>query len=112
MKKYDLRERTLKYSLCIGNFCKQFDYNSIDYVVIKQLCRSAFSIGANYAEADDSMTKKDFLYKISLCRKESKETIYWLKVLNGLTKRNSEPLIEEAIELNKIFFTILKNSNS
>jgi len=72
--KYDLEERTAVFGEKIIKFAKSLKRNPINNPLISQIVRSGTSIGANYMEADAANTKKDFRYRISLCRKESKET--------------------------------------
>jgi len=76
--------------------------------------RSGTSIGANYREANETDTKKDFRYKCGLCRKESKETVYWLHVTREVNEEFEEdilPLLEEAEEFVKIFASIVNKSS-
>ena len=80
----------------------------------KQLIRSTGSVGANYIEANESLSKKDFVLRIKICRKEAKESRYWLKLVDvgnnlGLERERQE-LVEEATELMKIFGSILEKS--
>ena len=78
----------------------------------KQLIRSSSSVGANYIEANEALSKKDFLMRIKICKKESKESRYWLRLLtcpDGLTQKRDE-LWEEATELMKIFGAIIEKS--
>ena len=80
----------------------------------KQVARSSGSVGANYIEANESLSKKDFVYRVKICRKEAKESTYWLRLINetnDLTnKQTVEELIQESIELRKIFSAILEKS--
>jgi len=104
--KYDLEERTLKFSKYCVDLCKKVEKNIINNELIKQLIRSACSIGANYREANDTITKKDFLHKAGICRREAKESKYWLElVLHANQKLNKEiePLIDESLQLARIF---------
>ena len=80
-KKYDLEERTTVFSENIIEFCKSIESNLITKPLVSQLIRSATSVGANYCEADCAGTKKDFIHKLYLCKKESKETKYWLRLI-------------------------------
>jgi four helix bundle protein len=88
---------------------KALPKNSINIMLTGQVLRSGTSMGANYREANETETKKDFNYKIRICRKEAKETIYWL---NLIIEANPEfanriiPLRGEAEELLKIFASI------
>ncbi len=76
----------------------------------KQLVRSSGSVGANYIEANESLSKKDFVYRIKICRKEAKESTFWLKLINETNDlsnhKEAEKLIQESIELKKIFSAI------
>ena len=113
-KKFDLEQRTFIFSKEIIKFIKNIPKNLIIIEISKQVLRSASSIGANYIEANESLGKKDFVMRIRICLKEAKETVYWLKLLeldkiNHQKKRNY--LINEAIELKKIFSSIVGKSN-
>lgn len=80
---------------------------------MKQLIRSSGSQAANYIEANESMSKKDFIYRIKICRKEAKETSLWLRLcfINNQELHNMrQNLIQESIELTKIFGAILEKS--
>jgi len=79
--------------------------NTATIEISKTLMRSSGSIGANYIEANESLSKKDFLMRIKICRKEAKETVYWLRILEENGK-----LTQEAGELTKIFGAILEKS--
>lgn len=110
MPKYDLEERTGKFGGDIIDFAKRIPRNPITISLITQLVKAATSVGANYCEADDACSKKDFVNKISLCKKESRETKHWLRMiakavdaLKDETKRH----LNEAQELNLIFASII-----
>jgi four helix bundle protein len=99
-KQYDLEERTLEFSKRVINFCKGLPRTVINDEIGKQLIRAATSVGANYIEANESLSKKDFLVRIKICRKEAKETGYWLKLLetNNLPLKSEQELaLKEAI---------------
>ena len=109
-KIYDLEERTAVFGEAIIEFAKTIPQNAVTRPLINQIIRSGTSIGANYMEADGASTKKDFRHKISLCRKESKETKHWLRMIAKAipTKREeSRQLWKEAQELTLIFSSIL-----
>ena len=109
-KKYDLEERTAKFAEEIVEFCKNIKKNEINKSIITQLVRSGTSIGANYCEADGAESGKDFKHKIAICKKESKETKYWLRIIvksNPETKEKSRELWKEAQEFTLIFSSIL-----
>jgi len=112
-KKYDLEERTTKYSENIIDFCKSARENTITRPIISQLIRSATSVGANYCEADCAGTKKDFVHKLYLCKKESKETKYWLRLIGKTlpeTRDKAREYWKEANELNLIFSSIINKT--
>jgi four helix bundle protein len=78
---FDLEERTAALGEAVIEFCLGLPFNPVAAPVISQLVRAATSIGANYCEADDAESKKDFRHKIALCRKESRETKYWCRMI-------------------------------
>lgn len=109
--KFDLEERTAKFGEEIISFCKDIRFNSLTESLIKQLIRSATSIGANYMEANGSDSKKDFKNKISICKKEAKETTHWLRMLAVVLpdkKIQLRKYWQEAHELSLIFGAIVK----
>ena len=112
-KKYDLLERTSRFGENIIRFARTIPQNNINSVLIKQLVRSGTSVGANYCEADDAETKKDFIHKLSICKKEARETRHWLKMIlvsNPGTKNQVTSLRQEAKELNLIFNAIIRKT--
>lgn len=116
-QKYDLEERTALFGEKIIGFCKNLNENYIDKALILQLVRSATSVGANYMEANGADSKKDFKSKISICKKEAKETQHWLRMLAIARPDKKDSLREfwkEAHELSLIFGAInkkIQNSN-
>lgn len=103
---YDLEERTAQLAEKVLLLCKTLPKDVISIPIISQLVRSVTSIGANYREANGASSPKDFQNKIFICKKEAKETQYWLRIL--LTnfpdkKEELEPLFKEATELVLIF---------
>ncbi|MBU2635306.1 four helix bundle protein [Patescibacteria group bacterium] len=112
-KRYDLEDRTLEFGKRIIRLCKTLPKNTINFKLIDQLVRSGTSMGANYREANETETKKDFKFRIRICRKEGKETIYWLNLVieaNPEFKERIRPLLQETSELVKIFAAILEKS--
>jgi len=112
-KRYDLGDRTAKFGVNIVSFVKKISENSVTRPLISQLVRAGTSVGANYCEADDDSTKKDFIYRIGICRKESKETRYWLGMIAACIPSlvtETKALSAEAQELNLIFSAILNRS--
>ena len=114
-KKYDLEERTALFGESTILFAQKIPKNQITSPLIVQLVKASASIGANYCEADCAESRKDFEHKIGICKKEAKETKYWLRMVGmaapGL-KDAGAPLLKEAHELHLIFITIVKNSKS
>jgi len=107
---YDLEERTAQFGENIIEFCKSLSHNTINRPLIDQLVRSGTSIGANYAEANSASSKKDFRNKIYICKKESNETKYWLRMIlkcNENKKEEIEILRKEAQEFVLIFGKIV-----
>ena len=112
-KLYDLEERTLEYSKRIIHLAKALPKNTINFKLTDQVIRSGTSMGANYREANETETRKDFNFRIRICRKEGKETIYWLNLIieaNPEFKERIKPLLQETTELVKIFAAILEKS--
>jgi len=110
-KEYDLEERTARFGEAIIEFVKTLSRDSINDPLIRQVVRSGTSIGANYMEADGAESKKDFQHKISICKKESKETKHWLRMIakaNPNRKDQCKKLWKEAQELTLIFSSILR----
>lgn len=111
MTKYDLEERTAKFGETVVNFAKKIFNTPVNRSLVDQLVRAGTSVGANYCEADSAHSKKDFYYKIAICKKESRETKHWLRMIataeNGL-KEEARFIWKEANELNLIFSAILR----
>ncbi len=110
-KIYDLGERTAKFGEDAIEFAKNLDNTPVNKPLISQLVRASTSIGANYAEADAAESRKDFQHKIGICKKESKETMHWLRMVakaNPDCKDACRKLWKEAHELTLIFSSILK----
>ncbi|HNP74914.1 MAG TPA: four helix bundle protein [bacterium] len=112
-KHYDLEDRTLEYGKRIIKMARSFKYDIVNNNLINQVVRSGTSLGANYREANETETKKDFLFRMRICRKEAKETIYWLYLIieaNPELDLRMRPLIRETEELLKIFASIVEKS--
>lgn len=113
--KYDLEERTAKFGESVVLFCKKMNFSITSKPLLNQLIRSATSIGANYCEADDAESRRDFVHKIGLCKKEARETKHWLRMLVvALPEYESElkSLWNEAKELNLIFNAIVNSTRN
>ncbi|MCX5895468.1 MAG: four helix bundle protein [Proteobacteria bacterium] len=109
-KVYDLEERTARFGEEVIDFVKTLSNDPINNELISQIIRSGTSIGANYMEADGAESKKDFRHKIAICKKESKETRHWLRMIakaNPARKDECRKLWSEAQELCLIFSSIL-----
>lgn len=116
-KKYDLEKRTENLSTRTLYILKQAKITSVNNNIISQLIKSVTSIGANYLEANGAESRKDFKHKISISKKEAKESLYWLKLLIKIHPEYAEDckvLMQEVHELilifSKIVITINKNS--
>ena len=110
-KVYDLEERTAEFGEAIIKFCKNIQGNEITRPIINQLVKCGTSIGANYCEADDAESKADFKHKIGICKKESRETKHFLRMMavaDDSLKNQARKLWTEAKELNLIFNSIYK----
>ncbi|MBI2448157.1 four helix bundle protein [Candidatus Microgenomates bacterium] len=109
---YDLEERVAKFGENVIDLAKIFDRNEINRPLISQLIRSATSIGANYMEANQAISKKDFANKIRIAQKEANESKHWLRMIayaNEKNKENCQKLWQEAHELTLIFAKISKS---
>jgi len=109
-KKYDLEERTAQFGEAIIEFARTLPKDPVNNPLISQLVRAGTSIGANYMEADGVESKKDFQHQISTCKKESKETKHWLRMIakaNPGRRDKCQKLFKEAQELSLIFSSIL-----
>jgi len=113
-KRYDLEEQTLQFAKDVRAFVKELPRTVANDEDIRQLVRASGSVGANYIEANDSLSKKDFVMRVKISRKEAKESRYWLRLLDTgeeepLDKR-CDSLIQEATELMSIFGAIVRKS--
>ncbi|MBI2625484.1 four helix bundle protein [Candidatus Parcubacteria bacterium] len=111
-KRYDLEERTLQFAERVGTYVNKLPKTIPNMENGKQLTRAAGSTGANYIEANESLSKKDFVMRVKICRKEAKESRYWLRLTRPLPPEISEKekLAQEATEFVKIFTAILSKS--
>jgi len=113
-KKFDLQERTYRFSKDIREFVGCLPITLPNRQDVSQLVRSSGSIGANYIEASESLGRRDFYMRMRIARKEAKESIYWLKLIEAGVKQEvinrKDFLIQEATELMKIFGSIVSKS--
>lgn len=109
--KYDLEERTLKFARAVRQFIYKIPKTLINLDDCKQLIRSSGSVGANYIEANESLSVKDFIVRVKISKKEAKESIYWLTLLELENKELDEEkklLIKECQELIYILASIIR----
>jgi len=114
-RKFDLEERTAKFGENIIEFAKKIPKTPITLPLISQLVRAGTSVGSNYCEADCAESKKDFEHKLGICKKESKESKHWLRMVSKATpelKDEARKLWREANELNLIFSSIVNKSKA
>lgn len=111
-QKYDLEERTFNFAKRVNKYVNKLPKTISNIENGRQLVRSAGSVGANYIEANESLSKKDFLLRIKIFKKEAKESHYWLRLPEPIKEEllEKESLIKESIELMKIFGLILEKS--
>jgi len=115
MDNFDLEERTGKFAEKAIDLCKSIKITSLNSKIISQLIGSGGSIGANYCEAAEAKSKKDFRHKMGIAKKEIKETKHWLRLLartNPEKKAEIKKLWQEAQELLLIFSKSIKTSGS
>ena len=114
-KTYDLEERTARFGEAIIGFAKRIPVNPVTEPLIGQLVRAGTSVGSNYCEADDAGSRKEFRYRISICKRESRESKHWLRMIaTAVPELKSEARLHwlEAKELNLIFVSIYRNTTS
>ncbi|NIR53048.1 four helix bundle protein [candidate division KSB1 bacterium] len=113
-KRYDLEDRTLIFATRVRASVKRLRKTITNMKMGKQVIRVSGSVGSNYIEANESLSKKDFVMRIKISRKESKESRYWLRLLDtgddSELEKERKVLVQEATELMKIFGSILQKS--
>jgi four helix bundle protein len=113
-RSYDLEDRTARFGEAIIRFAKKIPHSPVNDRLIDQLVGAGTSIGANYCEADDGVSKKDFLVRIGTCKKEARETKFFLRMIataeEGL-KSEARELWKEARELHLIFSAIWRRGS-
>ena len=110
-KQYDLEERTLRFAKEIIEFVSVPPKTIANIEIMKQVVRSSSSVGANYIEANEALSKKDFTMRVKICRKEAKESRYWLSLIEVRgedAEKRRQSLINEVTELMKIFGSIVE----
>ncbi|EKD56674.1 MAG: hypothetical protein ACD_58C00121G0002 [uncultured bacterium] len=113
-KQYDLEDRCLKFAKDCREFIRIIPRTLSNIEDCKQLTRSSGSVGANYIEANEALSKRDFIMRIKISRKEVKESRYWLKLIylkgDELLTNEQNRLIQESTELMNIFGSIIRKS--
>ncbi|MEK7579243.1 MAG: four helix bundle protein [Patescibacteria group bacterium] len=114
-KPADLGDRTKEFALQVRKFVSTLRKTIGTMEDCRQLIRSSGSVGANYIEANESLSKKDFFFRMRVCRKEAKESAYWLELVGKNTKEtnsinDARKLYDEAMEILKIFSAIIAKS--
>jgi four helix bundle protein len=112
-KRFDLEERTFQFAKRTRVFIRTLAKTIGNVEDARQVIRSSGSVGANYIEANEALSKKDFLLHIKICRKEAKESRYWLRLIEALdagTAGERESLVQEAQELMNIFGSIIRKN--
>ena len=110
-KQYDLEERTLRFAKEVIELVNTLPKTMANTEIMKQIIRSSGSVGANYIEANEALSKKDFTLRIKICRKEAKESRYWLRlteIREEAAEKRRQSLISESTELMKILGSIVE----
>jgi len=113
-KTYDLEDRTCLFAKNTRSFLKKLPRTISNLEDSKQVARSSGSVGANYIEANESLSKKDFALRIKISRKEAKESKFWFRLIdvgdNRVLEEERKNLTNESEELMKIFSAIMRKS--
>jgi four helix bundle protein len=113
-KRYDLEERTFLFAERVREFIKKLPKTAGNIEDGKQVIRASGSVGANYIEANEALSKKDFIMRSKICRKEAKESRFFVRLLdtneNSTFEKERRELIQEATELMNIFGSIIRKS--
>jgi four helix bundle protein len=112
---YDLEERTFQFAKRIRKWIKRLPHSVANLEDTKQLVRASGSVGANYIEANEALSKKDFIFRLRICRKEAKESAYWTRLIMESNEvipdeKEGKALCQESVELKKIFSSIISKS--
>ena len=112
-KEFDIKKRTFQFALDALLLCKKIQETDKEFILTKQLLRSATSVGANIRESRNAQSTKDFIHKISIAQKECDETSYWIELLLASTTKYQEKLSflhQESVELMRILSSIIIKS--
>jgi len=113
-REYDLEERTARFGEAVIAFAKKVRKKPVALPLIAQMVKAGTSVGANYCEADEAISKRDFRKNIGTCRKESRESKHWVRMIVAAQpdlKSEGRPVWQEAKELNKIFVKIFRSTS-
>ncbi|MCL2176762.1 MAG: four helix bundle protein [Firmicutes bacterium] len=110
-----VKDKSFKFAIRVVNLYKYLSEDKREFILSKQLLKSATSVGANVAEAQHATSKKDFANKMAIASKEANETKYWLELLREtdyLTDEQFDSIYKDCIEIVKLLVSIVKNSNT
>jgi four helix bundle protein len=113
-RKFDLEERTAKFGEAIIAFARTVEKDVVTLPLLSQLVRAGTSVGANYCEADEAVSKRDFRHKIGICKKEARETKYWLRMVAAASPAQQDGarvVWKEANELHMILAAIYRRTS-
>jgi four helix bundle protein len=113
-KPYDLDERTALFGEAVIDFAKKIPVNPVTSRLIPQIVAAGTSVGANYREADDAVSKKDFRHRISISKREARETKFFVRMIVRAVpelKEDAKPLWQKAKELHLIFAKIYRSQS-
>jgi four helix bundle protein len=114
-RRYDLGERTARFGEAIVRYARTIKLDAVTRPLVSQMVNAGTSVGANYCEADEAGSKKEFLYRISVCNREAREVMYWLRMVAAASPANRDEgrrLWKEARELNLIFSSIFRKGKT
>ena len=114
-KPYDIRERTFTFAVQVLKALRSIPSDTGGYVIARQLARSGTSVGANVEEADGAESKADFVHKMGIALKESRETRYWLRLVAETYPALQEqivPLVDESEQIMRILGAIIKKGKA
>ncbi|MCX6762066.1 MAG: four helix bundle protein [Candidatus Moranbacteria bacterium] len=109
-KKFDLEDRTLDFAKRVVRLCRALPKDSVNNRLVGQVTGAAGSVGANYREANDALGKKDFICRLKISRKEAKEALYWLELIeeaNVAVKDRMQEIKKECLEIKNILSAII-----
>jgi four helix bundle protein len=111
MFEHPLEKRCHEFGKRVRSFCRKLKHDIINVEDIRQLTKASGSVGANYIEANENVSNADLIYRLKICRKESKESVHFLGLIevfnNELLDKERNELIDEANQLRKIFSSML-----